>query len=437
MKRMFLKGLLGLVLLSSVSTGLFFVSEIKVSAVSEDTQNAIDRTEEEKEQLEENLLDQEKEKEQLESQKGSTEERLESLQSQSMEITRNLEEMQKQMADKETEIKRKEAELQVMIEKHEEQYQAMKLRIRYAYETPKDTFFTLFLQNLPFSKILNRMDSVLHMQQYDRKQLEAYGAATEKISAQKTELENARLELQSMIENARIMQMRIDALQQQTWENIQSYLAQISSAQEDIENTEAALKEKSDTLKELYAKAQAEEEAERKRQATDAASKLQDAMSHGGIRPEESGIVYGELNFSQNEMDMLTAMIYCESRGEPYEGQLAVGHVIVNRVRSSKFPNDLESVLRHGKQFEPAGSGRFDIVLTAYWQNIPGVLGQAEWESCRKAAYACVNGESNVGESLFFRTHAPVPKLAENLAAAGMPYWVIGGHIFYYSWMNY
>jgi hypothetical protein len=45
--------------------------------------------------------------------------------------------------------------------------------------------------------------------------------------------------------------------------------------------------------------------------------------------------------------------------------------------------------------------------------------------------------ESNVGESLFFRTHKPVPQLATNLEAAGVPYWIIGNHIFYYSWVNY
>ena len=160
-------------------------------------------------------------------------------------------------------------------------------------------------------------------------------------------------------------------------------------------------------------------------------------MANGTIKPEDSGIVYGELNLSQTEMDMLTAMIYCESRGESYEGQLAVGHVIINRVRSSKFPNSLEAVLRQGKQFEPAGSGRFDIVLTAYWEKIPGIIGQSEWNSCQKAAMVCVNSDSNVGESLFFRTHKPVPQLAENLEAAGVPYWIIGNHIFYYSWVNY
>ena len=190
-------------------------------------------------------------------------------------------------------------------------------------------------------------------------------------------------------------------------------------------------------MQELYKKAQEEEAAERRRQAEEAAKRLQEALANGTIRPGDSGIVYGELNLSQAELDMLTAMIYCESRGESYEGQLAVGHVIMNRVRSTKFPNSLEAVLSAPRQFEPYGSGRFNIVLTAYWEGIPGVIHEASWNSCQRAAIVCVNSDSNVGESLFFRTHKPVPQLAENLEAAGVPYWIIGNHIFYYSWVNY
>ena len=269
------------------------------------------------------------------------------------------------------------------------------------------------------------------------KELEEYTKAAEEIEIQKQELEAAKAELEGLIEEAEAQQAKVSALQKETTASISSYLSQIAAAEEEIGNTEAALEAKSAALKELYAKAQAEEAAERRRQAEEAAKRLQEAIANGTIKPEDSGIVYGELNLTQAEMDMLTAMIYCESRGEPYEGQLAGGYVIMHRVRSTKFPNSLEAVLRQNKQFEPAGSGRFDIVLTADWENIPGIISESEWESCQRAAMVCVNSDSNVGESLFFRTHAPVPQLAENLEAAGVPYWIIQNHIFYYSWVNY
>lgn len=437
MKKRLLRNFIRLAIYSSAFAGLFSVSGSDVFAVSEETQNAIDETREEKEELQEDLQEQQEEKENLEGEKQGAEERLDSLKEQHRNISEELDTLKQQSEEKEQEIEETMDELEAMEKKQQEQYEAMKLRIRYTYEAKKETMFSLFLKQLPITEILNHVDQTKRMQEYDRQQLDAYAKMAEKIAAQKQELENDREELNGMMRNAERLQAEVEALQQRTRQSIQDYLNQIAVAEEEIGDTQEAIQEKSRVLKDLYAKAAAEEEAERQRQAAEAAKNLQDAIANGSIKAGDSGIVYGEVNLSQNEMDMLTAMIYCESRGESYEGQLAVGHVIMNRLRSTKYPGTLEGVLRQNLQFEPAGSGRFDIVLTAHQQNIPGVISQAEWDSCRRAAENCVNGESNVGECLFFRTHKPVPQLAENLKAAGVPYWVIGNHIFYYSWVNY
>ena len=437
MKRKLLKTLICLTICGSMIVGLFSEGLLEVSAVSEETQEQIDQAEDEKEQLENELEQQEQNKDNLEGQKATAEEKLKNLKAQYQSIASDLEALEEKQAEKEAEIETKTRELEEAIATQEEQYENMKLRIQYMYEKPEDSLFGLFLKDFSIVEILNRVDNTMKIQEYDRQQLEEYTKAAEEIEIQKEELETAKAELEALIAEAEEQQKKVAAMQQQTSASISDYLNQIAEAEEKIGNTEAALEAKSKALKELYAKAQAEEAAERRRQAEEAAKRLQEALANGTIKPEDSGIVYGELNLTQAELDMLTAMIYCEARGESYEGQLAVGYVIMNRVRSSKFPNNLESVLRQSKQFEPAGSGRFDIVLTAYWGGIPGVIGESEWNSCQKAALVCVNSDSNVGESLFFRTHAPVPQLAENLEAAGVPYWIIGNHIFYYSWVNY
>lgn len=437
MKRKLLKSFLCLAICGSMIVGLFSEPFLQVFAVSEETQNAIDQAEDEKEQLEQELEQQEQNKGNLEGEKATAEQKLENLKAQYKSISSDLDALENKKTEKENEIETKTKELEEAIEIQEQQYENMKMRIQYMYEKPEDSLFGLFLQDFSIIEILNRVDNTVKIQEYDRQQLEEYTKTAEALDLQKQELEAAKVELEGLIEEAEEKQAKVSALQKQTSATINDYLDQIAAAEEEIGNTSAALEAKSKALKELYAKAQAEEAAERRRQAEEAAKRLQEAIANGTIKPEDSGIVYGELNLTQAELDMLTAMIYCEARGESYEGQLAVGYVIMNRVRSSKFPNSLESVLRAPKQFEPAGSGRFDIVLTAYWGGIPGVISQGEWNSCQKAALVCVNSDSNVGESLFFRTHKPVPQLAENLAAAGVPYWIIGNHIFYYSWVNY
>ena len=437
MKRKLLKKLLCFTICGSIIMGLFSEPFMQVLAVSEETQEAIDEAEDEKEQLEQELEQQEQNKGALEGEKATAEERLENLKAQYKSISSDLTALDKKKTEKEAEIEVKTKELEEAIATQERQYENLKMRIQYMYEKPEDSLFGLFLQDFNIVEILNRVDNTVKIQEYDRQKLEEYTANAEALDLQKQELEAAKAELEGLIEESKKQQAKVASLQKQTSATINDYLNQIAEAEEEIGNTEAAIEAKSKALKELYAKAAAEEAAERRRQAEEAAKRLQEALASGAIRPEDSGIVYGELNLTQAELDMLTAMIYCEARGESYEGQLAVGYVIMNRVRSSKFPNDLESVLRAPRQFEPAGSGRFDNVLTAYWGKIPGVIGESEWNSCQKAAMVCVNSDSNVGESLFFRTHAPVPQLAENLEAAGVPYWIIGNHIFYYSCVNY
>ena len=437
MKRKLLKKILCLTICSSVITGLFSVPFLQVKAVSQQTQEEIDKAEEEKEQLESELEQQEENKSELQNKKETEEQKLKNLKKQYQEIASDLEKLEEEKNEKAAEIEQATDDLNKAIEKQKKQYKDMKRRIQFMYEKPEESLIGLLLKTFDISDFLNRVDMTLQIQKYDRRQLEEYTKVAEYIEIQKQGLETAQQELEGLIGETKDMQKQVTAMQKQTSVAISSYLEEIAWAEVEIGDTEEAIEKKSEALQQLYKKAQEEEAAERRRQAEEAAKKLQEAIANGSIKAEDSGIVWGEINLSQAEMEMLTAMIYCESRGESYEGQLAVGHVIMNRIRSSKFPNTLEAVLRAAKQFEPAGSGRFDIVLTAYREGIPGVISQKEWDSCQQAAIACVNGESHVGECLFFRTHAPVPQLAENLEAAGVPYWIIQNHIFYYSWVNY
>jgi spore germination cell wall hydrolase CwlJ-like protein len=437
MKRKLLKRILCFTICGSLIWGLFSEPLFQVSAVSEETQNAIDQAEDEKEQLEKELKEQEDNKGQLEGQKNTAEEKLTNLNAQYKSISSDLAALDKKKTAKEEEIEVKTKELEEAIEIQERQYENMKLRIQYMYEKPEDDLFGLFLKDFSIIEILNRVDNTMKIQEYDRAQLEEYIANSEALEQQKQELEAAKAELEGLIDESKKQQAKVSKLQKETTATISEFVKQITDAEAQIGNTEEALKEKIALLKQLEAKAKAEEAEANRRKAEEEARRLQEALANGTIKPGDSGIVYGELNLSQAEIDMLTAMIYCEARGESYEGQLAVGYVIMNRVRSTKFPNSSEGVLSAPRQFEPYGTGRYQTVLAAYWEGLDGYIHKSSWESCQRAAIVCVNSESNVGECLFFRTHKPVPQLAENLAAAGVPYWIIGNHIFYYRWVNY
>ena len=68
-----------------------------------------------------------------------------------------------------------------------------------------------------------------------------------------------------------------------------------------------------------------------------------------------------EAAMRQNQA-LLAAIIYCEAGNQPYEGQIAVGAVIMNRVKSSAYPNTIEGVIYQSGQFGPAATGWLDQV---------------------------------------------------------------------------
>lgn len=68
----------------------------------------------------------------------------------------------------------------------------------------------------------------------------------------------------------------------------------------------------------------------------------------------------GETYYNQDDLYWLSRIIHAESRGEPFEGKIAVGCVVMNRVKSAEFPDTVYDVIfdaKHGIQFTPAASG--------------------------------------------------------------------------------
>ena len=106
---------------------------------------------------------------------------------------------------------------------------------------------------------------------------------------------------------------------------------------------------------------------------------------------------------------LLAALIQCEAGDEPYEGQVAVGAVVMNRVKSPAYPNTIRDVIFASGQFTPAGSGQLARLLTA--GNVKA--------SCLQAAREAIGGASPIGGATHFRR------------AGGREGIVIGNHVFW------
>lgn len=118
---------------------------------------------------------------------------------------------------------------------------------------------------------------------------------------------------------------------------------------------------------------------------------------------------YGEYTTDADTTLLLAALIQCEAGGESYEGQVAVGAVVMNRVRSGAYPDSIHGVIYASGQFTPAMNGKLNRVYESGKIN----------SSCIQAAEEALSGVSNVGDLTHFR---------RNNGREGL---VIGNHVFY------
>ena len=96
--------------------------------------------------------------------------------------------------------------------------------------------------------------------------------------------------------------------------------------------------------------------------------------------------------YSDSTLKLLASIIFCEAGNQPYEGQVAVGAVVMNRVRSDAFPDTVREVIYQKGQFTPAGSGWLDRVVAS----------EGYTDSAMQAAKDALAGQSPIGDCLYF-----------------------------------
>lgn len=97
--------------------------------------------------------------------------------------------------------------------------------------------------------------------------------------------------------------------------------------------------------------------------------------------------------YTKAELRLLSALIYCEAQGESYNGKLAVGIVVLNRVRSDRYPDTLKNVIYQKYQFSPTTNGTLKKALAEYDK---GRFTSSSEKDCIKAAKAALNGAKSI-----------------------------------------
>lgn len=367
-----------------------FPGTLVVSATSS-TQQQIDEAEARRQELENQRNENEEELEELQDEQQGLQRELKNLNTQLSQVVENLESLEQQIRDKEQEITDAQAALEEAKATEAWQYECMVERARALYEMKEESYLNALLKENSIAGILNAADYIEKVAAYEKKKMDEYKATRIYIEEQEARLQNEKNELDYLKVQAEAEKDKVSGLIGQTSNAIADYGDQIADAEQKARDVEEQIKKEEENLEYL-----------RQKLAQEIA--LSKAAANAAWRD------ISEVSFSENDRYLLANLIYCEAGGEPYEGKLAVGSVVINRVLSAKFPDSVVGVIYQKKQFSPVASGRLDLALGVNKAN----------EDCYRAADEAMSGITNVGNCVFFRT--PIPGLT------GIS---IGGHIFY------
>lgn len=371
---------------------LVFCSLIVSTAYADTTQDSINDAKEQIDNLQDQKEDAENQVDDISSQKEGLESDLGELNGQLTRIISSINELENQISTKEDEIAQAETDLAEAEAACQQQYDDMKLRIQFMYENGSASVWDMLLESTSFTDFLNRTEYITEINNYDREMLVEYQTLQADIAEQKGALEEDHAELLAMKEDMEAQQSQVNSL--------------ISTTQSNIAAANQALEDAQANVKDLEAQIAAMIEYEQQLEIQKA---QEDAARLAAIRQQEqedtTGVVYVPMD---SDAYLLGAIIQCESEGEPYAGKVAVGSVIMNRVKSSYFPNTISGVIYQNGQFSPVASGRLAYRLEA------GVNSE-----CLQAAQEVLNGNITLN-CLYFRRN--------NGIISGT---VIGNHVFY------
>ena len=348
----------------AVTVTLTGSSSIAVHATEqkiEDTKGKLNELQEKKKQADQKVKD-------LQNSKDSMGQELENLDAELAEISTSLTGLENKITEKQNSIRETKKQLKKAKKRAKKQYQSMKSRIQFLYENGSESLWMSLLNAESMSDFINRAE-------YDKAKLEEE-------------------------------EKSLQALEQKTKEKKEQMNTLIASTKENISRSEQEIGE----TQNLSAEYEAEIEKQKAYEAQLEAQKAkEDAARMSEIKAQEAeGADGSKVQTQAGDLELLAALIECEAGGEPYEGKLAVGSVVLNRVASSHFPNSVVGVIYQSGQFSPVASGRFATVLA-----------RGADASSTQAAQEVIGGRITV-KCLYFRRN--------NGTIQGT---VIGNHVFY------
>ena len=373
---------------------------------------SLDELEQQKQQTQQDAQDAKQDLEDAKDRTDSLQEEAEALEGEYRSLNSQLQSVAGQISDTEEaiattseDIDDLNTQLAEAQQKAREQYEAMKKRIQYMYENGNDSMLISILSSGSIAEFVKRAEYAYSIARYDQQMLEQYDQLQQDIAAKTAELQNKQTQLSSYQDTLSAKHQEMDTLVNNAGANLSAKNQEVSAAQMSEAEFEAKIAEL-----EAYEKRLDEQIADEQLRL---AQQIAQEEQESGQKEDTSGALEG---YTQSDLTLMAAIIQAEADNQSYEGKLAVGSVVMNRVKSSKFPNTVSGVIYQKNQFAPVNDGHLALILE-----------RGPNETCYRAARQVLEGYRNV-EYLFFWT----VDLANERDFWDITYGVvIGDHYFY------
>ena len=307
------------------------------------------------------------------------------------------------IAKKELEIEQKQRELDTAKGIEEKQYNDLIAHMQYMYESGlTQSYLNLVSESTSLTDFLNISEYVEQISAYDTRMLSQFKATREFIEGEEAALQVEREALGALRDSQKANRNKVSNLVAQTQNALNNKEGQITQKENEVTAQEEQLATIKDNIEELQKKL---------------AEELK--LSQEAANAEWRDI--SQVTITEEDITMLANLIYCEARGESYEGKLAVASVVINRILSSKFPDTMAGVIYQKGQFAPVTSTKNSFVEALAYDKAANSRG------CYDAAREAAAGITNVSNCVYFQTLAYL----ERVDRLDVVRYSIGNHGFY------
>ncbi|RKJ05950.1 peptidase M23 [bacterium D16-54] len=197
-------------------------------------------------------------------------------------LNQELDELADKIVQKEADIEIAGQELEMARAVEADQYEAMKLRIKYMYERGKTNYLDMLLQSKDLVQLMNRAEYVQQIAEYDRKKLYEYEDIRKEVAAREQQLNQEHEELLLLQEQTEAKQQSVETLLAQKNQELKNFESRIHAAQGQISAYEKDIQAQENKVKQLEAEIKRKEEEAKK--AAEAAGQKYNTVSLGNIK---------------------------------------------------------------------------------------------------------------------------------------------------------